>query len=431
MGGIAMEEFKMAYGDQEISFKLPAEKLLATLYPKKLPSPEDEEELVRQALADPIGTPPLREIVKPGETVCIVVGDMTRLWVRHQVLLIPILEELNKAGIPDEKIVIVSATGSHRKQTVEEHKELVGSEIYDRVTVVDHQAEAKDLVDYGKTSRGTPIMINRQVAEADRVIITGGIVYHFLAGYGGGKKAIMPGVANVAGIMANHKLALNPDGPGLNSEVCAAKLDGNPLSEDMIEATRIVGVDLMVNSIINNEHKVGLVVAGDLEAAHKEGCALVDKYFGVDITKQADLVVASCGGFPKDINLYQSYKTVHNMVPALKKGGVGIILAECREGIGNDFFYTICKDYKSNEEREKALRENFQIASFMGYTQLRWAQECHLILISSLSEQQVKEMGMIPASSLEKAISLAMQWLPKNYNFYVMPEGSTTYPFIR
>jgi nickel-dependent lactate racemase len=426
-----MQEFTLAFGKSTLALNLEQERVLAVLRPQKLISSESEAAVVRNALENPIGSQRLREIARAGETACVVVGDMTRLWARYHVLVPPILEELNAAGIPDKSITIVSATGAHRTQSRDEHAKLVGEEVYRRVHMVEHDCRASDLVDFGCTSSGTPVRINRHVAAANRVVLTSGIVHHFLAGYGGGKKAIMPGTASFEGIMANHRLSLNPAGPGLNSEVRAGKLAGNPLSADMIEAARLVGVDLIVNSIINEEHKVALAVAGELVAAHEAGAALVDEYFGVPISKQADLVVASCGGYPKDINFYQTYKTAHNMVRALKKGGVGILLSECCEGIGNDKFYTICAGFADNMAREQELRQNYEIASFMGYTQLLWAQENRLIVVSSLPEEQVREMGMTPAKTLEEAMQLARKWLPDDFGAYIMPAGAATFPILK
>jgi nickel-dependent lactate racemase len=426
-----MQEFALAFGKSSLTLTLEQERVLAVLRPKPLASPECETTVVRNALLNPIGSRRLREIAQAGETACIVVGDMTRLWARYHVLVPPILEELNAAGIPDENITIVSATGAHRAQSRDEHAKLVGDEVYRRVRMVEHDCHATDLVNFGSTSSGTPVRVNRQVATADRVILTSGIVHHFLAGYGGGKKAIMPGTASFEGIMANHRLSLNPQGPGLNPEVRAGKLAGNPLSADMIEAARMVGVDMIVNSIVSDEHQVALAVAGELVAAHEAGALLVDEYFGVPISEQADLVVASCGGYPKDINFYQTYKTAHNMVRAMKKGGVGILLSESCEGIGNDKFFTICAGFTDNDSRERELRQNYEIAGFMGYTQLLWAQENKLVVVSSLPEKQVCEMGMTPARTLEEAMFLARKWLPEDFSAYIMPAGAATFPILK
>jgi len=423
-----VQEFRFAYGKGELTCRLNPDKILGTLRPKLLPSPDSEEAVVRRAMENPVGSARLQALVRPGEKVSLIVGDMTRLWARYHVIAPVILDELNEAGIPDRDITIISATGAHRPQTPEEHEKLVGPAVYSRVKMLDHDCQAADLVDLGTTSRGTPIRINRQVYESDRVICTSGIVYHFLAGYGGGKKAIMPGVSGFASIMANHRLSLNPRGPGLDPEVRAGKLAGNPLSEDMLEAARLAGADFMVNSIINDDHRVALAVAGDLVAAHEAGAALVDEYFGVPISELADLVIASCGGYPKDINLYQTYKTAHNMVRAMKPGGVGILLSESCEGIGNDKFRTICTEFADNESREQELKTNYEIASFMGYTQLLWAQKNHIIIVSSLPAEQVRQMGMIPAAALDEALSIAEGVLNRDYSVYLMPAAATTLP---
>lgn len=423
-----MREFFLDYGDRKISFTMANANIIGVLTPKNLPSPSDETALVREAMNNPINSLPLRKLVKRGETACIVVGDMTRLWARHHVLIPVILEELNRGGIPDENITIVSATGAHREQTREEHTLLVGKDAVERVLVVDHNCLADNLVSYGSTSRGTPVRINKEVAQADRLILTGGIVYHFLAGYGGGKKALMPGVSDHEGIMANHRLALNANGPGLNPAVAAGKAVGNPLAEDMLEAANMVGVDFIVNTIVNEEHIIAAVVAGELVEAHTRGADLVDHHYGVPIREKADLVIASCGGYPKDINMYQSYKTIHNMIPALKKGGVGIVLTESREGIGSQIFEEICTGFSCNQDREKELRSNFDIAGYMGYTQLRWTQEHHLLAVTDLPADQIRALNMIPVKTLEEALRIAQKWLKKDFRAYIMPEGSTTFP---
>ncbi|MGM0651864.1 MAG: lactate racemase domain-containing protein [Bacillota bacterium] len=187
-----------------------------------LPGSDSEEKLINDALAKPVDSPPLSQLVNKGEKACIIIGDMTRVWARYHLLVPPLLDHLNRGGIPDENVIIISATSDHREQSADEHRTLVGDEVYDRVKVVDHRArEADNMVYMGDTSYGTPVFTNRQVAEADRVILTGGIVYHFLAGWGDGKKAIIPGVAGYKTIMKNHSLVFHPEeGCGLNPAVC-------------------------------------------------------------------------------------------------------------------------------------------------------------------------------------------------------------------
>ena len=430
-----MMNCKFLYGDREYTLEFPEEKVKSVLEGVSMESPSSEEGEVRRALQNPIDAAPLSEIVNKGEKVCIIIGDVTRLWVRYHVLLPPILEELNRGGVPDEDIFIISGTGDHREQTPEEHQVLVGEEVYRRVPVIDHRAQVEEeLVTLGTTSYGNEVKINKKVVEADRVVLTGGIVYHFLAGWGGGKKAIFPGVAGYNTIMENHTLALHPEpGKGINPEVRAGKVEGNPCSDDMVQGASMVGPDFMVNSVINEEeHKIALVTAGNYLTAFNRGCRFVDDHLGVEIEEAAPLVIASCGGYPKDINFYQSYKTIYNAHFALQKGGTMILLSESREGLGNDDFAAIFKDFDSNAGREASLRKKYTIGGYMGYHSAVIAEENQLLVMTDLDDELVKSMGMTPVSSLEEALKIVAQQhggeLPEAY---LMPHGGTTLPLLR
>lgn len=424
----------LMYGEKEFQVEFPKDSVKKVLKSKPLPVPESEELLVKEALDNPIDSAPLREIVQNGETACIIVGDMTRLWVRHHVLMPFILDELNKGGIPDKDIFVVFATGDHREQTPEEHRLLIGEEAYKRVKVYDHNARIdEEMIYLGTTTYGTPVSINRRVVNADRVILTGGIVYHFLAGWGGGKKAILPGVASYETIMKNHSLAFHPEpGKGLNPSVCAGKIEGNPLSDDMVQAASMVGPDFLVNTIINEEyHKIAMVAAGNYITAFKKGCDYVNNHFGVEIAEQAELVIASCGGYPKDINFYQTYKTIYNAHFALKKGGTMILLSESREGLGNEDFANIFTNYKNNKEREEVLREKYSIGGQMGYHAAVIAEENDVIVISSLPDDVVRNMGMLPAKSLEEGLAFVREKHGGIPPAYILPHGGTTFPLLK
>jgi lactate racemase len=425
---------KLLCGEQEVMLELPEGSVKMVLEAKPLPVPSSEDELVKSALSHPTDSAPLSELVKQGETACIIVGDMTRLWARYHVLVPHILAELNKGGITDDNICIVSATGDHREQTPEEHRKLVGEEAYSRVRVYDHQARRQeDMVYLGTTSYGTPVSINRRVANADRVILTGGIVYHFLAGWGGGKKAVIPGVSSYDTIMKNHSLAFNPGpGEGLNPCVCAGKINNNPCCDDMVQGASLVGPDFLVNTIINEEvHKIAKVVAGNFITAYNEGCRYVDDHFRVDISEQADVVITSCGGYPKDINFYQSYKTIYNAHFALRKGGTMVLLSESREGLGSDDYASVFTNYSNNTDREAALREKYTIGGQMAYHAAVVAEENDVLVLSGLPDDVVRSTGMIPIKSMEEALS----FIQKKHNglppAYILPHGGTTFPCLK
>lgn len=426
-----MGNIELLYGDGSISLDLPAWQVKKVLEAKPLPGGDSEEKLINDALAEPVDSAPLFQLVNKGEKACIIVGDMTRVWARYHLLVPPLLDQLNRGGIPDEDIIIISATGDHREQSADERRVLVGDEASDRVKVFDHRAREEDNMVYmGDTSYGTPIFINRQVAEADRVIITGGIVYHFLAGWGGGKKAVIPGVAGYKTIMKNHSLAFHPEeGCGLNPAVCAGKIEGNPCCDDMVQGASFVAPDFLVNTIINEEtHKIAYVLAGNYITAHRAGCDLVSDHYGIQVEEQADLVIASCGGYPKDINLYQTYKTMYNAHFALRKSGTMLLVSECREGIGSDDFYAPFLHHADNREREAALRREYTIGSQMGYHAGVIASENDVLLISELDPSVVEKMGMIPVSDISEAFNFINNKHGSVPPAYIMPHGGSTMP---
>ena len=236
------------------------------LEPNPVPHGLTGEAEVRRALAEPIGTPRLREIVHPGESIAIITSDITRPMPTWTVMP-PLLEELYAAGVQPEDITLVFALGSHRKHTEEEMRHLAGERAFREIRCVD--GDPNDCVHPGVTSRGTPVDIDRRVAEADRRICLGNIEYHYFAGYSGGAKAIMPGVSTRAAIQSNHSRMVEADAR-------AGKLAGNPVREDLEEAATMVGVDFILNVVLDAHKEIIRAVAGDVTAAHRAGCAFLD-----------------------------------------------------------------------------------------------------------------------------------------------------------
>jgi nickel-dependent lactate racemase len=244
--------------------------------------------------------------------VAVVASDITRAWARFDIFLPHILNELNRAGVPDIDIVLIVALGAHRINTLEEQITVYGQEVVDRVKIVQSYAPiAEDFTHIGTTSRGVPVSINKEILNANKVILTGGIVYHPMGGFGGGRKSILPGVAGYATIQANHSFCLSDVvGQGTNSNCASGKLDGNVMNEDMIEIAEMVNPDFIFNVTQTEDGKFARFFAGHWLKAWLEGCKTVEEIFGVTITEKVDLVIASTGGYPKDINLYQANKTM-------------------------------------------------------------------------------------------------------------------------
>lgn len=426
-----MNTFKLAYGKEQLSFNLPAEIKVEEIEAKPSQPIVDVEAAIRFALANPLGTAPLADLVKPGEKVVIIVSDITRLWIRTDLLLPVILSVLNEAGIPDEDIAIVTATGDHRPQTREEHLAICGEEVLKRIPIFDHDCHADDLVDLGCSSQGTSIKVNRRVYEADRVILTGGIAYHLLAGFGGGRKSIAPGVCGYETIQQNHGLALKGVGvSGLNPNIETGKMAGNPVAEDMLEIAQKVGADFIVNVVVNEKKEFVYIAAGKMRQAHLAGCRVVEKIFGIEIKKKADLVIVSSGGYPKDIQLYQSIKALDNSAYAVRDGGVIILVSECSDGIGSQPFYEFF-GHGEVEDMNAVLNANFTMPAFVSLRTASICRKSTVILISSLPDEVVKNVKMIPAHSPAEAIQLAYQYLyGQPDSVYLMPHGGNTFPIL-
>lgn len=427
-----MNSFKLAYGHETLSFRLPSSVNVQEIDAKASQPILDIEQAILQAVAHPLGTAPLIEVVKPGDKVVIVVSDVTRLWVRTDVLLPVLLDVLNAAGVPDQDISIVTATGDHRLQTFEEHTAICGAKVLARVPMFDHECRAQDLVDLGKSSQGTPILVNRRVWEADKVILTGGIAYHLLAGFGGGRKSIAPGVCGYEMIQQNHALALKGGGPsGLNPNIQTGKMEGNPVAEDMLEIARLVGVDFILNVVVNEKQEFVYLAAGELHLAHLAGCRVTEEIFGIEIDQRADLVIASSGGYPKDTQLYQTIKTLDNATYAVQEGGVIILVSECSEGMGSlpfqEFF-----NHGEVEDMNAKLHTDFTMPGFISLRTASICRKTPVILISSLPEDVVKQVKMIPAHNPAEALQLASQILGRQPDsVYIMPHGGSTFPIVR
>lgn len=324
---------QMKYSSIAFDVPIREELIAAELESNRVPLPKmTPEEHIRDALAHPIGTGTLDAVVKAGETVCVVIPDTTRKW-QSPAIYVPILvEELNACGVRDEDILIVSATGTHRRQTREEWAGLVGEEILGRVRCEDHVCtDDANLKFMGVTSRGTPVWLNAHAMACDKLILTGGAVYHFLAGYGGGRKYVLPGIAGRETIMKNHNLALNEGfGNGSNPMVRSANLTGsNPFHADMAEAAELAKPCFLLNVVADGDFNIIRAFAGDYVEAHAAACKLVDDIDGVYVEERTPLVIASSGGYPKDINLYQTSKTLSNARAVVADGGTMILLSEC------------------------------------------------------------------------------------------------------
>ncbi len=424
-----MRSYSLSYGKETIELRLPSFcRLLDVL---DLPPQEElsEEAVIRKALENPIGTPRLRNMVAPGESVCLVVSDITRAWQRMGIYLPYLVEELEAGGVREEDIYFLCSTGTHRAQTQEEHRLILGPELGDRFSLIDHDCRDEDsLIFLGTTSFGTPVKIHRLALECDHLVLTGVVAYHVMAGWGGGRKSVLPGIAGYESVQANHSLALSSErGKGRHPQARCANFENNPVHLDMVEGCALAKPDFLFNVIMGSRGIVA-AVSGHWQTAHEEGARMLDALDGVPISRQGDLVIASAGGYPKDILFYQASKAIFNAAEAVRDGGVLIVLAECSEGLGSEEFLHMLTAYPEAEERENALREHFSIARYVGYLLREYTSRCRVILVSSLDPRGLEGSGITVVSSLSEAFEKARPLLPTGAATYVIPHGGSLFP---
>ncbi|MEA4888296.1 MAG: nickel-dependent lactate racemase [Clostridiaceae bacterium] len=410
--------YTIGYGQGTRSFWLDDDRLLLEMKAAEPDNEPDQTEEVISAIKNPIGKPPLKEWLLPGDRVCIVTSDITRPC-PSSIILPPLIDELEDAGVRAEDITIVFALGSHRRHTEEEKRRLVGDRVYNRVHTVD--SDPDDTVYLGMTSFGTPVNITESVAQADRRICVGNIEYHYFAGYSGGAKALMPGVSNRESIQANHSRMIEPTSR-------AGAIEGNRLRMDLEEAADICGCDFIVNVILNEEKRIVKAVAGDHRLAHRVGCAFLDSLYKIPIDRQADLVIATPGGLPKDINLYQTQKALDNAQHAVRPGGIIVLAGQCAEGYGEAVFEEwLLAAAKPMDLIERVKRE-FRLGGHKAVAIAMVLAKADVYFVSDMPAEQVAHTFMRPYDDLGQAVDDALLKLGPEAKVIIMPHAGSTLP---
>ena len=424
---MTIKQFDFAYGRGRKQFAIDDALILKEVRTEQFPVMQNIKQGVLDAIYNPIGCEAIDKIIKPGDTVAFICNDPTR--VANSFDFMPVLvDELNKLGVRDEDMRIVFALGTHRDMTHEEMVEAVGENVASRLAMYNSTAtKDEDFEFFGTTSRGTPVLINKNLCHVDHVILTGTIVHHYFSGYGGGRKAVLPGCAAMETVRVNHSFMLDPNA-GLGRTI------GNPCYEDQMEGVALFAKGrslFLFNAILNAKHEFLRMFAGDYVAAHQEACKIVDEVYGCVIPKEADLVIASCGGFPKDINDYQMQKTMDNSMCAVRKGGVVILLADCEEGSGSKVLEETFRRLKTPEAIKAELENNFRIGANKAFAITRPISHARYILVTSLDRQLAKDMLFTAAvDTVEEALNIAKQYIGDNPSIILMPEGSLTVPRV-
>ena len=368
---------------------------------------KSQSQLVLDALASPIGSEPLSALAVGKKKVVLIASDHTRP-VPSKVIVPPMLSEIRK-GNPDAEITILISTGCHRETTREELVAKFGSEIVEKENIVIHKAGESPTVFLGTLPSGGELLINSLVAEADLVCAEGFIEPHFFAGFSGSRKSILPGVASRTTVLANHCSEFIAD-PHSRTGI----LEGNPIHKDMVWAARKAKLAFICNVVINSNKEAIFAVAGDMEEAHKEGCRFLSSLCRVK-AKKADIVISTNGGYPLDQNIYQAVKGMTAAEATVREGGVIVMLARSNDGIGGDDFYHQMADEKDinktmalflSRGRNETVPDQWQTQIF-----LRILMKATVVYVSDAPDEIVRDLHMVPAHSLQEAITLAEEIL--------------------
>lgn len=420
-----MKTVKLAYGKSSLEVAVPDQAVV--IEPRHLTALPDEKAAVLAALRQPIGTAPLKELVKSDQTVVIVISDITRPTPNHK--LVPwLLEEL--AHVPQKNITIINGLGSHRANTQEELVQMLGREVVDTIRIINHDAFSKEqLIHVGTNIHGSKVFFHKEYVKADFKIVTGFIEPHFFAGFSGGPKGICPGIAGIETILDFHN----------------AKMIGHPLSTwGIIEGNILQGAatenclmnkpDFMLNVTLNGDKGITGVFAGDVIEAHRQGCSFVKDHAMYEVDAPFDIVITTNSGYPLDQNLYQTVKGMSAAAQIVKQDGAIIAVSECSDGLPNHGNYA--KILRMRETPAELLEmindEKFSMfdqweAQVQAIIQLK--ADCYLY--SSLEEETVRQAKLKPVKDVEAALSQLMNAHGGNVRIAVLPLGPLTIPYVK
>jgi nickel-dependent lactate racemase len=409
--------FDLACGKGTVSIDVPEAHLAGVLEGRSMPRVALRHAF-DEAWAQPIGMGDPAELLQPGERLTIVVNDHSRPTPTRD--LLPLLWERIGGRVDADDVTVLVATGTHRASTDEELDAMLG-ELRHHFHVVVHDCD-RDVVEVGRSTRGTPIVVHRAVVEADRVASIGRIGMHYYAGYSGGRKNILPGVAGRATIESNHAMMSD-------ARSAACSYEGNPISEEMVEAAQMVGLDFIVDVILADDGSVAKVVVGEPEAAHAAGRAFWDDHAKVPFDAPYDVVIASAGGHPKDINLYQAYKAQFNAMRAVRDGGILFLIAACRDGIGHAIF----ADWMERSDSPGDVLGIYEQEGFAlgGHKAVYLAQDLRratIFLRSDLDDATIRRFFMEPASNAEAVLDAARSRFGSDFRVLVIPHACDAFP---
>jgi nickel-dependent lactate racemase len=417
-----MTELQLGYGKSSVTYSFDNDRY-QVLSGNSNNDPPLTDAQIGEALSAPIESPPLEDLFSAGDSVLIVVSDATRATASAQILNL-LVRRLIQSGVTPDALAIIFATGIHRPVTPEEKIELLTPFIAQRVKTIDHNArDHSQMLMLGKTERGIAVEINRALKDFSHVIITSAIGFHYFAGFTGGRKSICPGLASASTIEATHMLALDFERGGRRAGVGTALLDGNAVHEECERVAALIEPRLGINAVVDERGRATRIYAGHWREAHRAGCSDYLADHSLQIEEKREVVIVSCGGSPYDINLIQAHKALDMAAHACVDGGTIVMLAECRDGLGYPGFLKWFGE-KNSSDLEVRLRNDYEVNGQTAWSLLRKAERYRVHLVSTLPEDDVVRMRMLPAGSLSDALRNA--GLKKRG--YIMPHGARFLP---
>lgn len=417
-----MYQIKLPYGKEYAIAQIPFS--FETVSISEEPIQHSSSDEIIRAIKNPIGAS-LSDL-KDAKNVVIVTSDLTRP-VPNKLILPPLIAELEALGIKKSQIILLVGTGLHRVSPEEEFVELVGEDLVREIKIISHNAwDEANLVYLGETSRNTPIVINRHYIEADAKIVLGVIDPHQFAGLSGGAKGVVIGLGGERLVQANHSMLTHP-------KARLGIIEENPVREDIDEIGAKIGVDFIVNVILNSKKEVVKAVAGHYIEAHRVGVETARKTLQVELNQTSDLVIAASGGFPKDVNLYQAQKALLHAAIAVKEGGTIILAAKCLEGVGEERFTETMKLSKTPQEIiDNFSKQEFKVGAHKAYLWGTSLIKARVILVSDgIDSETAAIMQVEKADSLQQAVNMVLGTLPENPRIYVMPKAPSTIPLLK
>lgn len=419
---VCVMKIRIPYGNGYQETELRRDAVLLESRVNELRNEKDADEIVRSAMANPIGSKPLSELAAGKKNAVVIISDHTRPVPSKQILP-HMLSEL-RAGNPEIDITLLVATGCHRGTTASELIEKLGEEIAENEKIEVHDCEHSPLTELGTLPSGAKLVINSLAAEAELLVAEGFIEPHFFAGFSGGRKSVLPGVCSRVTVLGNH-CADFIDSP----YACMGSLSENPINRDMEAATKMAGLAYIVNVVIDEEKHVAAAFAGDPILAHRSGCEFLSAYCSVKPERAGQIVITSNGGAPLDQNVYQAVKGLTTAeAAAASSGGILIICAECRDGIGGESFYRALKGCENIASLLAGIRRTPMeetIPDQWQYQILARILEKHRVIFVTEPglQKEIEEMKMEYAESLEAAVEKAYSALGETADVTVIPNG--------